>query len=114
MVFLLTPSSDNSHVVFKEMVLAAWLEKKIITAVFDRSATTSLRHMLRAIIAKQPAIDFETDRCLEGLEVLRYHIIRGRKAQPRVMLQEHYVQKMRNGLKPLETLLERSQGTIEC
>ena len=108
-VFLLTPSSDNSHVVFKEMLSAAWLEKKIITAVFDRSATTSLRHVLRAIIAKQPAIDFETDRCLEGLEVLRYHISRGRKVQPRVMLQEHYVQKMRNGLKPLDTLLERSQ-----
>ena len=112
-VFLLTPSSDNSHVVFRELLLAAWLEKQIITAVFDRSAATSARHALRAIIAKHPAIDFEGDRCLEGLEILRYHVSRRRRVQPKVILQEHYIQKMRNGLKPLETLLERRQGTVE-
>ena len=112
-VFLLTPSSDNSHVVFKEILLAAWLEKQIITAVFDQSASKSARHALRAIVAKQPAINFDRERYLEGLDVLRYHVSRGRGMLPRVILQQHYAQKMREGLKPLETLVDRSQGTVK-
>jgi hypothetical protein len=112
-IFLLTSSSDNSHVVFKEILLAAWLGKQIMIAVFDESALTSARHALRAIVAKQPAINFERERYLEGLDVLRYHVCLRRGVLPRVILQQHYVQKMRDGLKPLEILLAKSQGTVE-
>lgn len=109
-VFLLTLSSESSHVVFKEILLAAWLEKPIITAVFDHSAITSARCALQAIVAKQPAVNFGRERYLEGLDVLRYHVTRGRGVMPKVILQQHYVQKMRDGLKTLETLQQTDQG----
>ena len=112
-IFLLTSSSDNSHVVFKEILLAAWLEKEIITAVFDQSATTSARHALRAIVAKQLAINFGRERYLEGLDVLRYHVSHGRGVHPRAILQQNYVQKMRAGVKPLEILLEKNKGIVK-
>ena len=111
-IFLLTSSSDNSHVVFQEILLAAWLEKPIITAVFDQSASTSARHALRAIVAKQPAINFESGHYLEGLDVLRYHVSRVRGVLPRVILQQNYAQKMRDSVKPLDSLLQ-CKGMIE-
>lgn len=109
-VFLLTSSSDNSHVVFQDILLAVWLKKELITALFDPDALTSARHSLRAVVAKQPAINFERDHYLEGLDLLRYHICHGRGLLPKVVLQQHYLQKMRNGLKPLASLLENNQG----
>ena len=111
-IFLLTSSSDNSYVVFQEILLAAWLEKQIITAAFDQSASTSARHALRAIVAKQPAINFESGHYLEGLDVLRYHVSRGRGVLPRVILQQNYAQKMRDSLRPIDSLLQ-CKGRVE-
>ena len=111
-IFLLTSSSDNSYVVFQEILLAAWLEKQIITAVFDQSASRSARHALRAIVAKQPAINFESRHYLEGLDVLRYHVSRGRGVLPRVILQQNYAQKMRDSLRPIDSLLQ-CKGRVE-
>ena len=106
-IFLLTSSSEASHVVFKEILMAAWLDKHMITAVFDRDCITSARCGLKAIVAKQPAINFVRDRYLEGLDVLRYHVTRGRGVMPRVILQQHYVEKMRDGLKPFHSVATR-------
>lgn len=56
-----------------------------------------------------PAVDFETKMYNESLDVLEHHIKPLRRV-PGVVLEQSYLNKMAEGLKPLETLAySRSQ-----
>ena len=109
-IFLMTSSSDGSHVVFKELLLAAWLNKQIVSAVIDFTNNSSLRHAVMAVVEKEPAIMFERQQFLDGLDVLRYHVTYRRGVLPRVKLQQNYLEKMRESMKPFEVLTDTQKG----
>lgn len=107
-IFVMTSSTEKSNFIFRELSFVAWLGKPIITAVFRNSWKTS-RHSLKAIIGKKSAISFERNRCLDGLEILRYHVTPSR-CQPRAKLHQQYTHKVLNGIKPLESLVSEIEG----
>ena len=61
-----------------------------------------------------PAIDFETKMYNESLDVLEHHIKPLRRV-PGVVLEQSYLNKMSDGLKPLESLaLVKSRFKLGC
>ena len=109
-LFILTSSAESSQFIFKELLLVAWLDKPIITAVFSNPWQT-MKLALKAIIARKPAINFGKNEFLDGLDVLRYHVMPSR-CQPRAILQYQYLQKVRNGVKPLEAMVTKAIGKL--
>ena len=66
----------------------------------------------RSIVGECPAVDFETKMYNESLDVLEHHIKPLRRV-PGVVLEQSYLNKMAEGLKPLEMLAySRSQYPI--
>ena len=66
----------------------------------------------RSIVGECPAVDFETKMYNESLDVLEHHIKPLRRV-PGVVLEQSYLNKMAEGLKPLEMLAySRSQFLI--
>lgn len=108
-VFIMSSSTERSHFVFKELLLVAWLDKPILTAVFRNSWNAS-RYSLKAILGEKPAIQFARSMYLEGLEILRYHVTPS-QLQTRAIFQRQYIQKMRDGITSLASLV--SHGTDE-
>ena len=65
-----------------------------------------------SIVGECPAVDFETKMYNESLDVLEHHIKPLRRV-PGVVLEQSYLNKMAEGLKPLEMLAySRSQYPI--
>lgn len=108
-VFIMSSSTERSHFAFKELLLVAWLDKPIITAVFKNSWNDA-RYSMKAILGQKPAINFTRNMYLEGLEVLRYHVTPS-QCQTRAIFQQQYVQNMRDGVKSLESLVSNKTGT---
>ena len=59
-----------------------------------------------------PAVDFETKMYNESLDVLEHHIKPLRRV-PGVVLEQSYLNKMADGLKPLE-MLATSRSKCKC
>ncbi|XP_046558492.1 uncharacterized protein LOC124267578 isoform X1 [Haliotis rubra] len=101
-IVLMTEASTGSPFVFHEVLFADWLGKKLVTSMF-KNVWTNLRVSLKAVLGECPAIDFETKMYTESLDVLEHHIKPLRRV-PGVVLEQTYLNKMADGLKPLEVL----------
>lgn len=101
-IVILTDAATLSPFVFHEVLFADWLGKRIVTAMF-KNVWPGLRPSLKAILGDCPAIDFETKMYNESLDVLEHHIKPLRRV-PGVVLEQSYLNKMSDGLKPLESL----------
>ncbi|XP_021372208.1 uncharacterized protein LOC110462547 isoform X1 [Mizuhopecten yessoensis] len=107
-VVLLTEASTTSPFVFHEVLFADWLGKKLVTAMF-KNVWTNFRASLKAVLGECPSVDFETKMYNESLDVLEHHIKPLRRV-PGVVLEQAYLNKMAEGLKPLEVLGTVSPG----
>ena len=108
-IFIMSSSTERSHFAFKELLLVAWLDKPILSAVFKNSWNDT-RYSMKAILGQKPAVNFTTNMYLEGLEVLRYHVTPS-QSRTRAIFQQQYVQNMRDGVKSLESLVSNKTGT---
>nr|KAG5698331.1 hypothetical protein BaRGS_010917 [Batillaria attramentaria] len=99
-VVLMTDALTSSPFIFHEVLFADWLGKKIVTAMF-KNVWTNMRYSLKAVLGECPAVDFETKMYAESLDVLEHHIKPLRRV-PGVVLEQTYLNKMADGLKPLE------------
>ncbi|XP_045158971.2 uncharacterized protein LOC123524677 isoform X2 [Mercenaria mercenaria] len=107
-VVLITEAASSSPFVFHEVLFADWLGKKLVSAVF-KNIWPTLRPSLKAVLGDCPAIDFETKMYNESLDVLEHHIKPLRRV-PGVVLEQAYLNKMADGLKPLEALAYSRNG----
>ncbi|KAK7485320.1 hypothetical protein BaRGS_00023419 [Batillaria attramentaria] len=107
-VVLMTDALTSSPFIFHEVLFADWLGKKIVTAMF-KNVWTNMRYSLKAVLGECPAVDFETKMYAESLDVLEHHIKPLRRV-PGVVLEQTYLNKMADGLKPLEMLASTRNG----
>lgn len=107
-IVLMSDAACTSPFVFHEVLFADWLGKKIVTAMF-KNVWHNLRPSLKAVLGDCPAIDFETKMYNESLDVLQHHIKPLRRV-PGVVLEQSYLTKMAEGLKPLEALAYSRNG----
>ncbi|KAH3695774.1 uncharacterized protein LOC127862224 isoform X2 [Dreissena polymorpha] len=108
-IVLVTEAAAASPFVFHEILFADWLGKKLVSVVF-KNIWIHMRPTLKAVLGECPAIDFETKMYTESLDVLEHHIKPLRRV-PGVILEQAYLNKMADGLKPLEALGQSSNGT---
>ncbi|WAR23290.1 hypothetical protein MAR_036959 [Mya arenaria] len=101
-IVIVTEAAANSPFVFHEVLFADWLGKKLVSAVF-KNIWMGLRPAMKAVLGECPAIDFETKMYSESLDVLEHHIKPLRRV-PGVVLEQAYLNKMAEGLKPFEAL----------
>ncbi|CAH1775095.1 unnamed protein product [Owenia fusiformis] len=99
---LLTDATTGSPFVFHEVLFADWLGKKLVTAMFKNTWPT-LRPVLKAILGECPSVDFETKMYTESMDVLEHHI-KPLRSVAGVVLEQSYLNKMAEGLKPLGVL----------
>ncbi|XP_059153190.1 uncharacterized protein LOC131938958 isoform X2 [Physella acuta] len=112
-IVIVTEDASKSPFVFHEVLFADWLGKKIVTAMF-KNVWNTLRPSLRAVLGDCPAVDFETKMYAESLEILE-HSIKPLRRVPGVVLEQTYLNKMADGLKPLESLVHsRSREFFNC
>ncbi|XP_041483925.1 uncharacterized protein LOC121430660 [Lytechinus variegatus] len=99
---IMTDASSVSPFVFHEVLFADWLGKNLVTAMFKNS-WEKLRPSLKAVLGECSAIDFETKMYTEAMDVLE-HQIKPLKRVPGVVLEQSYLNRMMDGLKPLQVL----------
>ncbi|GFS03494.1 Bf-TIR-SAM-like protein [Elysia marginata] len=109
-VVVMTDAASGSPFIFHEVLFADWLGKKLVTAMF-KNVWTGLRASLKAVLGDCPAVDFESQMYTESLDVLE-HQIRPLRRVPGVVLEQTYLNKMAEGLKPLEVLASLRGGAI--
>lgn len=109
-IVLLTEAATGSPFVFHEVLFADWLGKKLVSAMF-KNVWSTLRASLKAVLGECPAVDFETKMYNESLDVLEHHIKPLRRV-PGVVLEQSYLNKMAEGLKPLEMLAYSRNGVV--
>ncbi|KAJ8305059.1 hypothetical protein KUTeg_017387 [Tegillarca granosa] len=107
-IVIMTGAVLASPFVFHEVLFADWLGKKLVTAMF-KNVWKEIRPSLKAVLGDCPAVDFETKMYGESLDVLQHHIKPLRRV-PGVVLEQAYLNKMADGLKPLEHLVIDRNG----
>ncbi|XP_038057183.1 uncharacterized protein LOC119728850 [Patiria miniata] len=107
-IILLTEGATASPFIFHEVLFADWLGKSLVTVMF-KNVWQKMRPSLKAVIGEFPAVDFETKMYSESMDILEHHIKPLRKV-PGVVLEQTYLNRMSEGLKPLQ-VLAASQGT---
>ncbi|RUS76883.1 hypothetical protein EGW08_015352, partial [Elysia chlorotica] len=111
-VVVMTDAASGSPFIFHEVLFADWLGKKLVTAMF-KNVWTGLRASLKAVLGDCPAVDFESQMYPESLDVLE-HQIKPLRRVPGVVLEQTYLNKMADGLKPLEVLASSRGGAISA
>ncbi|XP_070556789.1 uncharacterized protein [Ptychodera flava] len=101
-VVVMTEAAASSPFVFHEVLFADWLGKTIVTAMF-KNVWPKLRPSIKAVLGECPAVDFETKMYTESMDVLEHQIKPLRKV-PGVVLEQAYLNRMADGLKPLQVL----------
>ncbi|XP_067936086.1 uncharacterized protein [Watersipora subatra] len=101
-LLVLTEHATSSPFVFHEMLFADWLGKKIIVALF-KNDWLNLRPSMKAVIGECLAVDFERNLYSDGMDVLEHHL-KPLRALPGVVLEQSYLNKMAEGLRPLAQL----------
>ncbi|XP_013421017.1 uncharacterized protein LOC106181240 [Lingula anatina] len=109
-LIIMTDAATNSPFVFHEVLFADWLGKKLVVSMF-RNTWFSLRPALRAVLGEVPAVDFETKMYPESMDVLEHHM-KPIRSVPGVVLEQSYLNKMADGLKPFG-ILATMNGTVE-
>lgn len=105
-LILMTDGASVSPFVFHEVLFADWLGKTLVTAMFKNS-WEKLRPSLKAVLGECTAIDFETKMYTEAMDILE-HQIKPLKRVPGVVLEQTYLNRMMEGLKPLQVLATTS------
>lgn len=59
---------------------------------------------MQALLGNRPAVDFETNDFNESLDVVLYHI-KPLRHMPAVILEQEFLDRMVNGIKPLQALV---------
>ncbi|XP_077991406.1 uncharacterized protein LOC144445654 [Glandiceps talaboti] len=101
-IVVMTDASASSPFVFHEVLFADWLGKTLVTAMF-KNVWSKLRPSVKAVLGECPAVDFETKMYSESMDVLEHQIKPLRKV-PGVVLEQAYLNRMADGLKPLQIL----------
>ncbi|XP_033125787.1 uncharacterized protein LOC117123861 [Anneissia japonica] len=107
-IVLLTEASISSPFVFHEVLFADWLGKTLVTVML-KNVWSKMRPSLKAVLGECPAIDFETKMYSDGMDILQHHIKPLRKV-PGVVLEQSYLNRMSDGLKPLQILAASTNG----
>ncbi|XP_071953004.1 uncharacterized protein [Antedon mediterranea] len=101
-IVLLTEASVLSPFVFHEVLFADWLGKTLVTVMF-KNVWSRMRPSLKAVLGECSAIDFETKMYCDGMDILHHHIKPLRKV-PGVVLAQSYLNRISEGIKPLQIL----------
>lgn len=101
-VVLLTEAASSSPFVFHEVLFADWLGKSVVCLMF-KNVWPKLRPALKAILGESMAIDFESKMYSESIDILEHHI-KPLKKVPGVVLEQSYLNRMTEGLRPLQLL----------
>ena len=99
----MTTAAAPSLFVYNEILFADWLEKPIMVLMFNNS-WTSFRPSVQAILGGCSSVDFENRLYSESLDVLMYHI-KPLRHMPAVILEQDFLNRMIDGLKPLKVLI---------
>lgn len=102
MIILLSNSAATSLFVYNEVLFADWLGKPFVV-VMAANAWEKLRPNMQAILGSCPAVDFENKPYEESMDILLYHLKPFRN-MPAVILEQEFLNRMVEGLKPLRTL----------
>ncbi|PIK55976.1 hypothetical protein BSL78_07124 [Apostichopus japonicus] len=105
-VVLLTEAAISSPFVFHEVLFADWLGKSVVCLMF-KNTWSRLRPSLKAILGESMAIDFESKMYNESIDILE-HQIKPLKKVPGVVLEQSYLNRMTEGLRPLRVLSSMS------
>ena len=99
LLILLTESSTSSPFVHNEVLFGDWLGKKLVSAMFT-SCWSALRPTLRAVLGDCPSVDFESQMYTEGIDLLEHHI-KPMRVMPGIVLEQSYLNRMADGIRPL-------------
>ena len=107
-VLLLTAGSATSLFVYNELLFADWLGKPILVALMENS-WDKLRPCLRATLENAAAVNFEGKPYAEAVDVVAYHLSPLKNLS--VILEQSYLDRVADGVKPLKALLAAGGGT---
>ena len=106
-IVVMTTASAQSLFVYNEILLADWLEKSIVVLMFNNS-WLSTRTCVQSILGGCASVDFENSLYPESLDVLMYHI-KPLRHMPAVILEQDFLSRVVDGLKPLKVLVSFSE-----
>jgi len=101
-IILLSTAAASSLFVYNEVLFADWLGKPLVVAMATNS-WDKLRPNMQAILGSCPAVNFEGNPDAESMDILLYHLKPFRK-MPAVILEQAFLDRMVEGLKPLRVL----------
>ena len=102
MIVLLSTTAASSLFVYNEVMFADWLRKAFVVVMVTNS-WDKLRPAMQAILGDCPAVNFETEPAHESMDILLYHL-RPFRNMPAVILEQDFLDRMVEGLKPLRVL----------
>ena len=101
-IVLLTSASATSLFLYNEVLFAHWLGKPLVVAMMENS-WSKLRPCLQVVLGSVSAVNFEGKPYHDSMDVLTYHL-KPLKNLP-VILEQDYLDRMEEGVKPLQVLL---------
>lgn len=101
-IVILSDTAASSLFVYNEVLLADWLGKSFVVVMVTNS-WDNLRPNMQAILGICPAVDFECRPFEESMEILLYHLKPFRN-MPAVILEQEFLDRMKEGLRPLRVL----------
>ena len=101
-IILLSNAAATSLFVYNEVLFADWLGKPFVVAMAANS-WDKLRPNMQAILGRCPAVNFEGNAYDESVDILLYHLKPFRN-MPAVILEQEFLDRMVEGLKPLRVL----------
>lgn len=103
LLVVLTETAASSPFVFHEILFGDWLGKKVLVAMF-KNVWPTIRPGLKAVLGDCTSVDFESKLYAESMDVLEHHF-KPQRSIPGVVLEQSYLDKMADGLKPLAQLV---------
>jgi len=101
-IILLSTAAATSLFVYNEVLFADWLGKPFVVAMAANS-WDKLRPNMQAILGSCPSVNFEGNSYEESMDILLYHLKPFRN-MPAVILEQEFLDRMVEGLKPLRVL----------
>ncbi|XP_051785315.1 uncharacterized protein LOC127528469 [Erpetoichthys calabaricus] len=108
---LLTDTAPGSSVIYLQVLLSEWLGKQFLIAVYKNS-WERLRPSLKLVLGEKSAIDFERQLFKEATSIL-HEQLRTRKTITGVVLEQSYVDRLAEGVKPLQSLTSKSSDCTQ-
>ena len=102
MIVLLSTAAATSLLVYNEVLFADWLGKPLLVAMTANS-WDKLRPNLQAILGSCPAVNFQDNLYEDSVAILLYRLKPFRN-MPAVILEQEFLDRMFEGLKPLRVM----------